>query len=203
MHLQPCGVISQQRIRRRVRLVKAVTGKLFHQVKNFVGFFFCQAVDASAFAKNIAMGGHLFFVFFTHGAAQHVCATERIAAQNLRGLHHLLLVNHDAVGFFQHGLDAGVWVLGHLFALLAGNVRGDQVHGAGPVQRVHGNQVFKPVGFGVFQHALHANTLKLKHRLGLAFGKQPVNLRIVERQIFKLEIFLRRVASHDEFSGDF
>ena len=202
MHFKPGRVISQQRISGRVRLVKAVTRELLHQVKHFVGFFFRQAVNAGTLAKYFAVGRHLFFIFFTHCTAQHVGSTERVTTQNLRGLHHLFLVNHDAVGFFQHRLDAWVRVFRHLFALFTGNVGRNQVHRTRSVQRIHRNQIFQAIGPGVFEHSLHADTFKLENSFGFTFCKQPVNPRIVERQVLKLEVFLRWMACHDELSGN-
>ena len=151
-----------------MRLVKAVSRKSLHQVEDFVGFGLDNAVFSRTVGKYLAMLRHLFGLFLAHGAAQQIGATQRIAAQNLGRLHDLLLVDHDAVGFAQHRLDQ--WVgIGHLFApMLARHKTGDQVHGAGPVQSVQGDQVFQPGGACVAQHALHAPAFKLEHSLGFA-----------------------------------
>ena len=77
---------------------------------------------------------------------------------------------------------------------------GDQVHRAGAVQRIQGNQVFQARGLGVFQHALHAARLELEHRFGLAFAEQAVHPRIVERQVIKGKIFLPLVPLDDELA---
>ena len=98
MHLQPAGVIGQQRVRRSVRLVEAVACKLFHEVEHLIGLGFVDVVFSRTGAENVTVLGHLLGLFLAHGPAQHVGATERVAAQYLCGLHHLLLVDHDAVG---------------------------------------------------------------------------------------------------------
>ena len=196
-------MVRQQRVGGGVRLVEPVARKLFHQVKNFVGFFFSQAIDACTFAKNTALCGHFFFVFFAHCLAQNIRTAQRIAAQNLSRHHHLLLINHDAVGFLEHRLDARVRVFGLFLALLARDVARDQIHRAGPIQRIHRDQVFQTGRLGVSKHALHASTFKLKHRLGLTLSKQFVHPRIIERQVFKRKIFLRRVPRGDEVLGYF
>ena len=143
MHLEPTRVIRQQRISSRVRFIETVARKLFHQVKNFVGFDFRQTVGLSALAENGAMLGHLFGFFLTHGAAQQIGTAQAVAAQHLRGLHHLLLVNHDAVGFGQHFFYQGVWVLHHFAAMLARHKAGNQIHRAWTVQGIECNQVFQ------------------------------------------------------------
>ena len=102
MHLEPAGVISQKRVGGGVRLVEAVAGKPLHQVKDLVGFGRVDAVFGRAVTEDLAVFGHLVGVFFAHRPAQHVGAAQRVTAQDLRGLHHLLLVNHDAVGLGQH-----------------------------------------------------------------------------------------------------
>ncbi len=91
-------------------------------------------------------------------------------------------------------------ILHHFAAVLACHEAGNQVHRAGSIQRVEGNQILQACGLGVFQHALHATAFKLEHRLGFAFGEQPVDPRIVERQVLIGKIFLPRMAFNDEFA---
>ena len=163
MHLQPGGVIGQERVGSRVRLVEAVACELLHVVKNLIGLLLREAVARRAIPEYLALHRHFVGLFLAHGAAQHVGAAQRIAAQNLRHLHHLLLIHHHAVGVFENAFNARVGVLHRLAAELARNIGGDQVHRAGPVQRVHRNQVFQPRGFGVAQQALHAARFKLEN----------------------------------------
>ena len=89
----------------------------------------------------------------------------------------------------------------HLFAaVLTCHKAGDQVHGARPVKGVERNQVLKPGGLGVLEHALHAPAFKLEHRLGLALGKQLVDPGIVQRQVLKGKILLAGVARADQLA---
>ena len=76
VHLEPSRVVRQQCVSSRMRLVKAVPRKLFHQVKNLVSLFFAQTIGTRAFSKYGPLRGHFFLVFFTHSAAQHVGAAE-------------------------------------------------------------------------------------------------------------------------------
>ena len=84
--------------------------------------------------------------------------------------------------------------------MLAVHKARNQVHGAGPVQRIECNQIFQPRGPRLFQHALHAAAFKLKHRLGFAFGKQPVGGGVVQRNVLEGKMLLAFVALHDEFA---
>ena len=57
-------------------------------------------------AEDAAVLGHLLGLLLAHRAAQQVGAAQRVAADDLRHLHHLLLVDHDAVGLFQDRFDS-------------------------------------------------------------------------------------------------
>ena len=98
MRFEPRGLIRHIGIRRRVRFIETVAREFFHVVKNFIGFFAADALFCCAFGKNFAVFHHLFGLFLAHRAAQQIRTAQRIAADDLRRLHHLLLVHHDAVG---------------------------------------------------------------------------------------------------------
>ena len=55
-------------------------------------------VVAAALDELAALLGHLVFVLLAHRAAQQVGAAERVAGEQLGGVLHLLLIDHDAVG---------------------------------------------------------------------------------------------------------
>ncbi len=107
VHLQPRRVVRQQRVGGGVRLVEAVARELLHQVEDLVGLGCRDAVLRRALAEDLAVLGHLLGLLLAHRAAQQVGAAERVAAQDLRGLHHLLLVDHDPVGLAEHLDQAG------------------------------------------------------------------------------------------------
>ena len=170
MHLEPAGVVGQQRIGGGVRLVEAVARKLLHQVKDFVGLVLRDAMGGQRTgAEFLAVLGHFLGLLLAHRAAQQVGAAERVAAQDLRGLHHLLLVDHDAVGLAEHLGHGRVRIFHFLAPVLARHEAGDQVHRPWSVKRVQRDQVLQTGGLGVAQHALHAAAFKLEHGLG-----QPV-----------------------------
>ena len=200
VHLDPGRVVGQERVGGGVRLVEAVAGKLFHQVKNLVGLLLTDVVLGGADAEDGAVLGHFLGLLLAHGPAQHVGAAQRIAAQNLRGLHHLLLVDHDAVSLGEHLGHQRVRVLDHLATVLARHKAGDQIHGAGAVQGVQRNQVFQARGFGIAQHALHAGTFKLKNGLGRALLEQAIHLGIIQRQVLVGKVLLAGMALDDELT---
>ena len=202
VHLEPGRVVGQQRIGGRVRLVEAVTREFLHQVEHFTGLVLIDALLGRAFAEGGAVLDHLLHLLLAHGPAQQVGAAERITAQHLGRLHHLLLVDHDAVGFGQHLLHQRVRVLDLLAPVLARHEGRDQVHGAGTVQRVQRDQVFQARRLGVTQHALHAARFKLEHGLGLALLEQLVGRVVVQGDFLETEVLLALVALHDELARD-
>ena len=180
--LDPGRVVREQRIRGGVRLVEAVAGELLHQVEDFVGDLGADALLGRAVAKDRAVRRHLLGLLLAHRLAQQVGAAERVAAEDLRGLHHLLLVDHDPVGLAEHGLEQRMRIAHLLAAVLAVAEARDVLHRPGPEHRVERDQVLEAVRLGVLQHAPHAAAFELEHRLGAAFGEQRVDLGVVERQ---------------------
>ena len=84
--------------------------------------------------------------------------------------------------------------------MFARHKAGNQVHRAGPVQRVERNQIFQPRRFGVLEHALHAGAFKLKHRLRASVLKQRVSRPVFQVDVFKRKVFLPRMAADDKFT---
>ena len=203
MHLQPRRLVSQQGVSGGVRFVEAVARKLLHQVKHLIGLFLADALLGGTLTEQQAMLGHLFRLFLAHGAAQQVGAAQRVAAEHLCGLHHLLLIDHDAVGLGQHFFDQWMRVLNHLGPVLAGHEGGDQVHRAGAVQRIQSDQVFQAAGLGFAQHALHTARFKLEHRLSFTLLEQLVGGPVVQRNVFKLEVLAPLVALLNKFACNF
>ena len=132
--------------------------------------------------KICAVLGHFLGLLLAHRAAQQVGAAERVAADDLRHLHHLLLIDHDAVGLGQDALGARIGVVEALAVLALAEV-GDQVHRARPVQRHQRDDVLEAVGPRILQHALHAAAFQLEHGDGLGLGQQLVRRAVVQRQL--------------------
>ena len=91
--------------------VETVTGEFFHQVENVTGQVSVNIVIGATFNKATALLGHFFRFFLTHGPTQHVSAAEGIPGHDLGNLHHLFLIQDDAVGRGQYGLEAFVLIV--------------------------------------------------------------------------------------------
>ena len=94
-----------------MRFVETITGELLHQVEDFHRQFGINTVVFGPFGKNRPLLGHLFWFFLTHGPAQQVSTAEGVTSQLLRDLHHLLLIEDDAVSGFKDRFQAVMLVL--------------------------------------------------------------------------------------------
>jgi hypothetical protein len=88
-----------------------------------------------AIHENAALLGHFLGLLLAHGTAQHVGTAQRVASQHLCNLHHLLLIQDNAVGRFQNRLEVrmGIFDAGTVLA------RDEVVHHAG-LQRARAKQ---------------------------------------------------------------
>ena len=186
MSLKPASLIGHQRIGSTVRLIKAVAGKLFHQVKDIRGQIFRKAFAYRSLSKQLSLLGHLGGIFLTHCATQQVSTTQSVATHLLSNLHHLFLIENNSVGGFQSRLEAFMLILGvgvanfgtTLFAI-------NKVINHTGLQRSRakqGNQchnIFKAVWAQLFNQLLHTPRLKLEHRRGLGSLHHLVSSSIV------------------------
>jgi hypothetical protein len=127
---------------------------------------------------------HLLGLLLAHRPAQQVGGTERVAADDLRDLHHLFLIDDDAVGRFEAGLQIVDVVVDLLLALLAQDevVDHSRAERPGPVEREHGDDVLEAVGRELLDQLLHALRFDLEDRRGVAVLENLVGLRVVEGQ---------------------
>ncbi|MNL43173.1 hypothetical protein D3C87_1656770 [compost metagenome] len=101
MLLEIGRLIGDPGIGGRVALVEAVIGELCQKVEDLVGQCLAHPVGAGALAEADALVVHLRLDLLAHGAAEHVGFAKRIAGQKLGDLHHLLLIDDDAIGFVE------------------------------------------------------------------------------------------------------
>ena len=88
-------------------LVEAVFGEPLEQIEDRVGLVTLDAVLDAALDEMLALILHLLADLLAHRAAQQVGVAEREAGKDLRGLHHLLLIDDDAEGLLQDRLELG------------------------------------------------------------------------------------------------
>ena len=96
--LEPAGPIGDQRIGRGVALVESVVGEFGEEIEDLVRLGAREAALDRAVDEAGALRVHLLLDLLAHRAAQHVGFAERIARQRLRDLHHLFLIDDDAIG---------------------------------------------------------------------------------------------------------
>ena len=175
-------------------LVEAIASEGLHLVKDLIGLGLVDAFFRRSLSEDFAVLRHFLGLLLAHRAAQQVGSAQRVAAHELRGLHHLFLVHKDAVGLRQHFLQQFVRIGDGLFAMLAGTEARNVLHGAGAEHRIECDEVLQSRGLGIAQHGLHAAAFKLEHRFGEALGKQLVHARIVQRERLVLEVGELRAA---------
>jgi hypothetical protein len=162
-----------------VGFVETITGEFFHQVENVTGQVGVDIVGGATFNETAALLGHFLGFFLTHGPAQHVRTAEGVAGHDLGDLHHLFLIQDDAVGRGQYGLEAFVLVVGVRVSQFGAAVfTVDKVIHHARLQRARTeqghqcDQVFQAVGLELFDQLLHAAGFKLEHRGGFGFLQQ-------------------------------
>ena len=113
------------------------------------------------------------------------------AADAVEDSHDLLLVDHDAVGLFEHRIDQRM----HLGRRLAAVFHIDVVHDhaaferAGAVQGGGRDDVGKFVRLHLREQVTNAAGFKLEHALRFAALQQLERFLIVERQLDRLDLF--------------
>ncbi len=194
MRLEVRRLVGDQRVRGRVRLVEAVTGELFHQVEKLRRLGRGQASVDRAGREALTMLGHFVGQLLAHRAAQQVGSAQRIAADDLRDLHHLLLIDHYAVRRRQDRLEARVDVLEALGALLAPHIVGNELHRPRTIEGDQGDHVVEALRRRLQQELAHAARFELEHRRRIAAAENVVSARVVQRQ--RVERQRRRGIEH-------
>ena len=126
-------------------LVEAVIGELRHQLEHLDGLRLRDAPRRGPRHERLALAVHLGADLLAHRPAQQVCTAKAVAAHGLGDLHHLLLVDHDAIGLGQDRLQFGMRRLPCL-AVFAAAVVGNISHRAGAEEGDGSDQVLEPVG---------------------------------------------------------
>ncbi len=197
--LQPGSLVRHQGIGSRVRLVKAVIGKFFHQVKNGFGLLGINIVLCSTLQENLALFLHFFRLFLAHGTAQHVRTAKRVIGKHLGNLHYLLLVQNDPVSILQHRFEMRMRI-GHIhFSVLAIDeiVHHARAERTGTKQCYECNDVFKVARPQALDQVLHAARFKLEDSRCFTLLQHFEHTRIIERDIIDVQSVSRgRVIDH-------
>ena len=145
VRLQPGRLIRDQSIRGGMALVERVGRELLHRIEELGRELHVDAVPGAALDEAAALLRHEVGLLLPHRAAEQIGAAERIPAQHLRDLHHLLLVDDHPVGVAQDGLEARVRVADTLAPVLAvdEDVHHARVERARAVERARGDDVLE------------------------------------------------------------
>ena len=156
-------LIGHQRIGRRVRLVETVAGKRRDLVEHVGGKLFAQVILDGAGNEGLALLVHLGLDLLAHGPPQQVGTAKRVTGQDPRRLLHLLLIDHDAVGFGQNGLQLGMHVGDERRVVLPRHIMLDILHRAGAIKRDNSDDVLETVRLQAFQNITHTGGFQLEH----------------------------------------
>ena len=200
---QPRRLISNDRIRRCVRLVECVRGKLRDLFKKFrrdlfrhtarhrafdnnVAFFVLFAVDENVFVRR-----HFRGVLFAHCTAKFVGFPERVARNFPCDVHDLLLIHDTAVRNFQGVFKHRVQIMNVFGVEFAIDIVRDKLHRTRSIKRNASDNFFQTVGLKLHHELFHAFLFKLENRFRFAVGDEFINVRIVKRQLAEVRPFPR------------
>ena len=179
--LEPAGLIADHRIGGGVGFVKAVVGEFFQKVEHLAGFLGVDVVgDLAAFDEFGPFLGHFLGDFLPHRAAQQVSPAKRVAAHDLRDLHHLFLVDDDALGFREDMVNRRVDGFQRFQPVLDLAIGRDVFHRAGAIQRHERHDIFDAGGFHAPERIHHARAFHLKHRDGFGGGIKVIGRLVVQ-----------------------
>ena len=181
VRLQPRSLIADHRIGRRMRFVEAVIGEFFQKIKNFSGLLRIDAIRDRAIDEFRPLLGHFLGDLLAHGAAQQVGTAERIARHDLRDLHHLFLIDDDALRFGKDMVDGRVNGFKVFLAVLHLAIGGNVLHRAGPIKRHERHDILDAGRLHPPERIHHARAFHLEDGDGAGAGKKLVTGRIVQR----------------------
>ena len=139
MAFEPARAVRDHRIRRRMRFVKTVACKRHHYIEDIFCVLFGKIVFKCAVNKFFLFIHKDFFFLFSHRTPEHIRAAERKACNPLRNLHNLLLIDHNAVGFFKNVLEAVVGIADFFWIEFAFDKIWNIVHRPRTEQRIQGD----------------------------------------------------------------
>ena len=148
--------------------IEAVTRKLDDHVPHILSFFFAQPVlHGTAHVLFIILSDQSFLLF-TDRFNTGVRCSQTNAADTIEDLHHLFLVDHDAVGLFQDLLHRFGLVLGLLPPVLDLDIVLNHTAFERPraIKRIGRDHIAEMVRLHLLQQITNPAALQLEHALG-------------------------------------
>ena len=188
MGLEVGGLVGDERVGGRVRLVEAVAGELGHQVEDVLGLVLGDVVRPGPGHELAALLFHYLRDLLAHGPAQDVRVAQAVTGQDVGDLHHLFLVDDHPVGFLEHLPDLRQRVVGLAMAVLGVDKGVDhaRVQRARPVERDQGDQVGELFRLHAHQEVTHAVALQLEHAQAVPAAEQGVGLGVVHGDLAQI-----------------
>ena len=135
VRLKPGCLVADNGVGGRVGFVEPVVGEFLQQVENFGGLFLVHAVFHRTLFELRALLGHFFGDLLAHRAAQQVGTAKRVSGHDLRDLHHLFLIDDDALRLFENVIDQRVNGFAVAQPVLDLAIGRDVLHRTGTVER--------------------------------------------------------------------
>ncbi|MEY3458234.1 MAG: hypothetical protein RL215_1391 [Planctomycetota bacterium] len=175
-----------------VGFVEAVSGEGDDEVPEFLGDLFGDAVaDGAGDVVGVEPGDH-FFLFFADGFNAFVGFAEFDVTDAVEDPHDLFLVHHNTVGFFEYGVDGGVYFAGWFSAVFNIDVFHDHAafERAWSVEGGGGDDIGEAVGLHFGEEVAHASGFKLEDSFGFAALEELEGALIGEIgfDVFEVEI---------------
>src|SRR3569623_3303577 len=198
--LEPRGLVRHPAAGRRVRAGEAVAGELLDELEDLGRPLDVDLELLRAGEERLLLLRHLLGLLLAHRATEQVCAAERVAAQHLRDLHHLFLIDDDAVRVLEHRLEPRVHVVGRLSAVLDVDVLIDHaaLERARPVARAGGDAVLEAVRLELLEHLAKAARLELEHAGRIAARDHLEDAGVVLRDPRDVELLALALLQIDE-----
>ena len=189
MRLQVGGHVGDQGVSGRMRFVETVARELLDQPEQFGSLLLRHALGVGALDELLAELGDGLELLLADRLDATVGVGQLDAAQAIEDSHHLLLVDHHAVGLFQDLFHHRVFVLGLLPAVLHLDVVVDHAafQRAGAIQGIGGDDVQELVGLHPLQQVADAAAFQLEHPLRLAAAKQGERLLVVAGELVRVD----------------
>ena len=135
VRLQPCGLIADHAVSGGVGFVEPVIGELVEKVPDLHRLLLIHPVFGGTGEEFWTFRVHRLLNFLAHGAAQKVSAAKRIPGHLPGDLHHLFLIDDDALRLVQDIVDQRVEAVALLPSVLDVAVFRDVLHRARAIER--------------------------------------------------------------------
>ncbi len=185
---QVSGLISNKCVAGRVTLVEAVAREFLDKFEDRRRLPGINALFLGALDETRALAVHLLLLLLAHRTAQQIRLAERVTGKDLRDLHHLFLVDDDAVSLLQRSLERRMEIVRRRQALLALDIGRDVLHRTGAIEGHERNDVLEAVRLHRAQCLAHAGRFKLEHADGRALAEHCKGLFVIERQIVRVDV---------------